>query len=105
MLGAQHPLAHRQQRRVLVAGRGRLPRLPDPVGEVGAGAQRVRVLTVLSGQFGGDAADYRQLIEDAPQLVRDRKHGMQLRYGEVLRVPIAAALGCCQSVPGLAIVV
>jgi len=30
---------------------------------------------------------------------------MQLRYGEVLRVPIAAALGCCQGVLGLAVMV
>ena len=43
-LGAQHPLLHRQQRGVLVAGPGRIPRLPGPVGEAAAGSQGGRVL-------------------------------------------------------------
>ncbi len=41
-LGAQDPLADRQQRGVLVAGRGR--RIPGPAGEAGAGGQGVGVL-------------------------------------------------------------
>ena len=44
MLGAEDPLAHRQQRGELVAGPGRVPRLPGVVGEVGAGGQGFRVL-------------------------------------------------------------
>ena len=42
--GARHPLADGQQRRVLVAGPGRIPRLPGLLGEVGSDGQRVRVL-------------------------------------------------------------
>ena len=44
VLGAGDPLADRQQRGELVAGRGRVPRLPGQAGEVGAGGQGVRVL-------------------------------------------------------------
>ena len=46
MLGAAHPLDHRQQRGELVAGASRIPRLPGPAGEVGADGQGVRVLGV-----------------------------------------------------------
>jgi len=44
MLGAQDPLLNGQQRGVLVAGRGRIPRLPGPAGQVGAGGQGFGVL-------------------------------------------------------------
>ena len=44
MLGAGDPLADRQQRGELVPGPGRIPRLPGPAGQVGAGGQRVGVL-------------------------------------------------------------
>ena len=43
MLGAQDPLAHRQQRRELITGPGRIPRPPGRGGEVGPGGQRIRV--------------------------------------------------------------
>ena len=43
MLGTGHPLADRQQCGELVAGPGRIPRLPGPGGEVGAGPQGARV--------------------------------------------------------------
>ena len=43
MLGAEDPLDHGQQRRVLVTGRDRIPRLPRPVSDAGAGDQRVGV--------------------------------------------------------------
>ena len=46
VLGAQHPLADGQQRGELVAGPGRIPRLPGPVGQVAAGGQGARVLGV-----------------------------------------------------------
>ena len=44
MLGAEDPLEDGQQLGELVPGRGRVPRLPGPAGEVGAGGQGVRVL-------------------------------------------------------------
>ncbi len=44
MLRAEDPLADGQQRGELVAGPGRVPRLPGPAGEVGAGGQGIRVL-------------------------------------------------------------
>ena len=44
VLGAQDPLADGQQGGELVAGPGRIPRLPGPVGEVVAGGQGVGVL-------------------------------------------------------------
>ena len=37
VLGAEDPFADRQQRGELVAGPGRIPRLPGPAGEVAAG--------------------------------------------------------------------
>jgi hypothetical protein len=42
--GAGDPLHEGQQRGELVAGPGRIPRLPRPGGEVGAGGQGVGVL-------------------------------------------------------------
>ena len=58
VLGAQDPLADGQQGGVLVAGPGRIPRLPGPVGEVGAGGQGVGVLgaqdPLADGQQGGE---------------------------------------------------
>ena len=44
VLRAEDPLVHGQQRGELVAGGGRVPRLPGPVGEVVPGGQGVRVL-------------------------------------------------------------
>ena len=44
VLGAQDPLADRQQDGTLVAGPGRIARLPGPAGEVVAGGQGARVL-------------------------------------------------------------
>src|SRR5438034_9112343 len=44
MLGAEDPLGGGQQRGVLVARPGRIPRLPGEGCEVGAGVQGVRVL-------------------------------------------------------------
>jgi hypothetical protein len=49
VLGAQDPLADGQQRGVLVAGPGRIPRLPRPVGKVVAGGQGLRVLWMGAG--------------------------------------------------------
>ena len=58
MLGAQDPLADGQQGGELVAGPGRIPRLPGPEGEVGAGGQGVGVLgaqdPLVDGQQGGE---------------------------------------------------
>jgi hypothetical protein len=42
--GAPDPLIHRQQRRKLVAGPGRIPGLPGPGGQAGPGVQGARVL-------------------------------------------------------------
>jgi hypothetical protein len=57
VLRARDPLAHRQQRGVLVPGPGRVPRLPGPAGELVPGGQRVRVLRakdpLLDGQQRG----------------------------------------------------
>jgi hypothetical protein len=54
---AQHPLADGQQCGELVAGPGRIPRLPGPAGEIVAGGQGVRVLgaedPLLNGQQRG----------------------------------------------------
>ena len=44
VLGAQDPLADGQQGGVLVAGRGRVPGLTDPVGQAVADVQGVGVL-------------------------------------------------------------
>jgi hypothetical protein len=44
VLGAQDPLHDRQQRDVLIAGGGRIPRLPGPTGELVPDGQGVRVL-------------------------------------------------------------
>jgi len=44
VLRAQDPLADGQQRGVLVAGSGRIPRLARVVGEVATGGQGVQVL-------------------------------------------------------------
>jgi hypothetical protein len=41
---ADHPLLDGQQRRVLVPGPGRVPRMPGVAGEFVAGGQSVRVL-------------------------------------------------------------
>jgi hypothetical protein len=41
---AEDPLDHREQRRELVAGPGRIPRPPGEAGEVAAGGQGGRVL-------------------------------------------------------------
>jgi hypothetical protein len=54
VFGTKHPLFHGQQRRVLVAGPGRIPRLPGGIGEVKAGGQGVRILGA------GHSLDYRQ---------------------------------------------
>ena len=58
MLGALDPLADGQQGGELVAGPGRIPRLPGPVGELVAGGQGVGVLGALDpladGQQGGE---------------------------------------------------
>ena len=58
MLGAQDPFADGQQGGELVAGPGRIPRLPGPGGEVAAGRQGVRVLGAqdpfADGQQGGE---------------------------------------------------
>ena len=57
MLGTLDPLADGQQGGELVAGPGRIPRLPGPAGELVAGGQGVRVLGALDpladGQQGG----------------------------------------------------
>jgi hypothetical protein len=57
VLGAEHLLADGQQRRVLVAGLGRVPRLPGEVGEAGPDGQGFRVLgaghLLADGQQGG----------------------------------------------------
>src|SRR6516162_8955697 len=57
VLGAQDPLADRQQGGELVAGPGRIPRRPGPGGEVGAGGQGLGVLgaqdPLADGQQGG----------------------------------------------------
>ena len=57
MLGAQDPLADGQQGGQVVAGSGRIPRLPGPAGQVGASGQGVRVLGAQNalhhGQQGG----------------------------------------------------
>jgi len=39
VLRAEDPVIHRQERGVLVAGGGRIPRLPGPLGEAGAGVK------------------------------------------------------------------
>ena len=44
MIEARHPLVEGQQRGVLVAGPGRIPRPPGPIGEVAPDGQGVRVL-------------------------------------------------------------
>ena len=44
MLGAEDALGYGQQRGELVPGGGRIPRLPDPVGQAGAGGQGIGVL-------------------------------------------------------------
>jgi hypothetical protein len=58
VLGGQHPLLDGQQGGVLVAGPGRIPRLPGPQGEVGPGEQGRRVLRaghpLADGQQGGE---------------------------------------------------
>jgi hypothetical protein len=43
VLGAQDPLLDGQQGGVLVAGPGRIPRLPEPAGEAAAGGEGVPV--------------------------------------------------------------
>ena len=58
MLGAQDPLADGQQGGELVAGPGRVPRLPGPVGEVVTGGQGLGMLgpedPLADGQQGGE---------------------------------------------------
>jgi hypothetical protein len=44
VLGAEDALGHRHERGELDPGGGRVPRLPGPVGEAGAGGQGVGVL-------------------------------------------------------------
>ena len=57
VLGAQDPLVDGQQDGELVAGLGRVPRLPGPAGELVAGDQGVAVLgagdPLADGQQGG----------------------------------------------------
>ena len=47
MLGSLDSFADGQQGGTLVAGSGRIPRLPGPAGELVAGGQGVRVLGAL----------------------------------------------------------
>ena len=58
VLGAQDPFVDGQQGGELVAGPGRIPRLPGPGGEVAAGAQGGGVLGAqdpfADGQQGGE---------------------------------------------------
>jgi hypothetical protein len=52
MLRSEDPLAHRQQRRVLVAGGGRIPRLPGPVGDAAPNAKgALGPLFLVAGWF------------------------------------------------------
>ena len=80
VLGALDPLEDGQQGGELVAGPGRVPRLPGPVGEIVAGGQGVRVLGAVGIALPARVGDQpeqvpgRRVAAAKPEIPRDLPH-------------------------------
>jgi hypothetical protein len=66
MLRAEDPVIHGQQPGERVPGGGRIPRMPGPAGQVGAGGQGARVLRAEDPVIHGQQPGERVLGEDHP---------------------------------------
>ena len=91
VLRAEDPLYDRQQRGELVPGPGRIPRLPGPLGEVGAGGQGVGVLRAEDPLATGSSAAYWSRAPAASPACPVQR----ARLARAVRVPGASAPSTC----------